>query len=421
MANVHINPQVITDMAALVLGKQIGQGFMKNMSKNLTEEFAKKTYKVGDSVNFYKAYRFEGTSGIGYQPQPVVDVVGTATVDQVAGVHFQWGIIEKTLEVREAMELYVEPVVAAIRGKIAPAAALYCTQNAFNSAGTPGTAPTGPLTYLTAKDILVELGLDESKTPNLVVNRRMSSAFVNGTTSFFNPMNVISGQLKEGQITDALMGAKIFRDQACPVVTNGVYAGTPLVNGAQSADGGNNATMTLNTDGWSSTTLNPNTKFTIGSASSATVGGVNSVHPQTRQDTGRQQVFSVKQDITDTTGTINMLIAPAITPSGQHQNVTTAAVDNAIITVIGTSGQSMQQGIMMDDNAFGFLSVPMQKMPEAGVQCYVSTDPITGFSLMHTMWSNGADPNVGMSINHRWDTLYGFYSNLPETATVIQA
>jgi hypothetical protein len=129
----------------------------------------------------------------------------------------------------------------------------------------------------------------------------------------------------------------------------------------------------------------------------------------------------VKQDITDTTGTINMLIAPAITPSGQHQNVTTAAVDNAIITVIGTSGQSMQQGIMMDDNAFGFLSVPMQKMPEAGVQCYVSTDPTTGFSLMHTMWSNGADPNVGMSINHRWDALYGFYSNLPETATVIQA
>src|SRR6478609_3039151 len=174
MANVHINPQVITDMAALVLGKQIGQGFMRNMSKNLTPEFAKKSYKIGDTCQFYKAYRFEGTSGVGYQPQPVVDVIGSATVDQMAGVHFQWGIVEKTLEVREAMELYVEPVVAAIRGKLAPAAALFCTQNSFNSAGTPGTPPTGPLTYLTAKDILVELGLDEEVLPNLVVNRRMS-------------------------------------------------------------------------------------------------------------------------------------------------------------------------------------------------------------------------------------------------------
>lgn len=417
MANVHINPQVITDIAAMVLGEEIGNGFMANMSTNLTPEFGKKSYKIGDAVEFYKAYRFQATDGVAFQPQPVVDVVGTATVDQWAQVGFSWGIVEKTLEVREAMKLYVEPVVAALRGQLAPAAALYCTQNAFNSVGTPGITPTSMLTYLSARDVLIELGLSDMRTPNLVMNQKMSSTYINAQAPLFNPADLLSRQTKTGDIDRSQLGMRIFRDQSCPVVTNGTYAGTPLVNGAQSADGGNNSTMTLITDGWSSTSLNRNTKFTIGSATSATNGGVNSVHPQTRQDIGRLQVFSVQQDITDSAGAISMLVAPAITPTGQHQNVTTAAADNAIITVIGASGATMTQGIAMDEDAFGFLSVPIQAMPPNGVKCYVSTDPKTGFSLMHTEWSDG-NP---MTINHRWDTLYGFYRNLPETACVVQA
>ena len=376
--------------------------------------------KVGDTVEFYKPYRFEAKDGLGWDPQAVVDQIGTATVNLTNSVQFGWGIVEKTLEVREAMELYVQPVVDALRGKMAPAAAKFCTQNAYNSVGTPGTAPTGTATYTSAKDVLIELGMPGSRIPKAVVNRRMSSAFVNGVQTLYNPTEMISKQMNQGEITNRTLGMDIYQDQSAPVVTNGIYAGTPLVNGAQSADGGNNATMTLATDGWTSTTLNRNTKFTIGSSTSATVGGVNSVHPTTRQDTGRQQVFSVTQDdVTDSGGAIAALpIAPAITPSGQYQNVTIAAPDNGIITIIGTTGATMQQGILKDPKAFGFMSVPLQKLPEGGgTKCYQSTDPLTGFSILHTQFNDGQTLNQW----HRYDVLYGFYKAFPEMATVIQA
>lgn len=418
--NVHINPQIICDMAAIRLGAELGKGYMANMSKTLTKEFAKKDYKVGDTVEFYKPYRLIAKDGLGWDPQALVDQIGTATISRTASIQFGWGIVEKTLEVREAMELYVQPVVDALRGKMAPEAARFCTQNAFNSVGSPGVAPTGTFVYTSAKDTLVELGLPASRIPKAVVNRRMSSAFVNGVQTLYNPTDMIAAQMKKGEITSNTLGMDIYQDQSAPVVTNGIYAGTPLVNGAQSADGGNNATMNLITDGWSSTTLNKNTKFTIGSSTSATVSGVNSVHPTTRQDTGRQQVFSVTQDdVSDSAGAIAALpIAPAITPSGQYQNVTIAAPDNGIITIIGLSAQTMQQGILMDPKAFGLLSVPLQKLPEGGgTKCYQSTDPMTGFSILHTQFNEGQTLNQW----HRYDILYDFYKAFPEMATVIQA
>lgn len=418
--NVHINPQIIADMAAIRLGAELGSGYMANMSKSLTKEFAQKNYKIGETAEFWKPYRLEAKDGFGWDPQPLVDQIGTATVNIPISVQFGWGIVEKTLEVREAMELYVQPVVDALRGKIAPMAARFCTQNAFNSVGQPGVAPTGTFVYTSAKDTLVELGLPGSRIPKAVVNRRMSSAFVNGVQTLYNPTDMIEAQMKKGEITSNTLGMDIYQDQSAPVVTNGIYAGTPLVNGEQSADGGNNAVMNLITDGWSSTTLNKNTKFTIGSSTSATVGGVNSTHPTTHQDTGRQQVFSVTQDnVTDAAGAIAALpIAPAITPSGQYQNVTIAAPDNGIITIIGLSGQTMQQGILMDPKAFGFLSVPLQKLPEGGgTKCTQSTDPKTGFSILHTQFNEGQTLNQW----HRYDCLLGFYKAFPEMATVIQA
>lgn len=417
MANLTFTPKVITELAAIALGEDIGNGYLANMSQALTNEFAQKNYKIGDTVQFWKDYRFIAVPNVDFAPQSVTDQLGTATVNSWAQIGYQWGVLDKTLSVREGMKRYVRPVVNALRAKLATDAALFVVSNSLGSVGTPGTAPTGPLTYLNAVDVLTELGMPMNEKPNMVVNRRMSTAFVDGTKALFNPTTTIGGQFNRGKIVGDTLGCDIYIDQSVPSVTNGTFAGTPLVNGTQTAGGGNNATMTLATDGWSSTSLNQYTKFTIGSASSATVGGVNSVHPQTRQDTGRQQVFSVVDPVSDTAGAISMLIAPAITPDGQYQNVTTSAIDNAIITVIGTTGQTMQQGATFLKDAFGFLSVPIQPLVANGVTCTLATDPKTGFSIMHSEWGDG---NL-MNNNHRWDTLYGFYKNLPEMSVVLQA
>lgn len=411
MPNVILTPKVILNLALMNLGGKLSVA--RNMSRALTKEFAKKSYKVGDTVQYWKPYRFVGGNGLDYDPEAITDQVGSVTVNQMPHVHFEWNLVERTLDLREANELYGVPVAMALAAKINSMAATYAANNALNSVGTPGTAPTTPLTYLTAGDVLCELGLPEGEELNLIINRRMSSAYVNGTTNLFNPTGMLSKQYSKGEMVDSL-GYNVIRDQTINVRTNGTFGGSPVVNGGgQSGNDGNNGTMTLNTNGWSSgaTSLKLGDKFTI--------ANVNSVHPQTRVSTGRLQIFTVQADISDTTGAINMVVAPAITATGPYQNVDSTPAASAVITVIGTTAlANIQQGLLMHKNAFAFVSVPLNEPASgSGGKMTQSTDPDTGLTMCHTVFFDGNK----LVEKHRFDTLIGFGPLYKEMACVVQA
>lgn len=406
--NVVLTPQMLTRLVLMSLGGNLNVA--RNMSSSITPEFAKKEFKIGDTVQVRKPYRFVGGDGLDWDPEALVDQVAAVTVDSVAHVHFQWDSVEKTLDIREAFRLYADPAGTALAHKINAAAATFAAQNALHSTGTPGTAPTSESSYLTAGDILVEHGLPEGKILNLIVNRRMSSAYVSGVKALFNPASTLSKQWNKGEIVDSL-GYKIWRDQTINTHTVGTFAGTPLVNGAnQTAEGGNNSTITLVTDGWTSTSLKKGDKFTI--------AGVNSVHPQTRKSTGRLQMFTVTADISDSSGAMSPVIRPAITISGQYQNVTGAPADDAAITMVGTTGATAQQGLLMHEDAFAFVPVPMA-VPERGdgATSVQETDPETKLVVRYTRYFDG-DASVH---KHRFDCLYGFGAMYREMACVIQA
>jgi hypothetical protein len=399
---------------------------ISNMSHEVTKEFRQKPggNPKGSQVLVRKPYRFTVAEGLTYQPQPIVDQQVPVKLERVAQISYDWNSFEKTLTARQASELYAEPAALALSSKINADAATFIAQNTWNSVGTPGTAPTTQATYLEAGDKLVAQGLPnrEQGNLNLIVNRRMSSAFVNGMSGLQNPAMQISSQMVNGEIVDRLMGYRIFQDQTINTHTVGTYAGTPLVNGSnQTGTGGNNGTQTLITDGWTSgaATLNKGDVFTLGSASSATgAGSVFSVHPQTRISTGIQQQFTVVNTISDTTGAMSPVIRPAITPSGQYQNVDIAPVDNAIITVVGTTGAISQQGILMHKNAFAFVSVPLES-PDSGEGALVAnvTDEMTGLSLRII---KAFDYEESKHIN-RIDVLYDFSMLYGEMAVKIQA
>ena len=396
-----------------------GLSIASNMSSAITPEFAKKEYKVGDTVQFFKPYRFTGGTGIAWDPEPLVDQVGTASVRQIAKVHYQMGSVERTLDIREAMRLYTGPAGRTLKNTINNQAAIFAANNALNAVGTPGTAPTSEATYLAAGDVIVEAGLPDNEKLNLYINRKMSTAFVSGVKSLYNPTGALSKQWNKGEMQDSL-GYDITRDQTISVRTNGTFAGTCLVNGAnQTAANGNNATQNLITDGWTSggAQLKQGDRFTLGSSSSATVGGVNAVHPQTRQSTGRQQVFTVQADISDTTGAMTMVIAPAITPSGQYQNVDSAPVDNAIITMVGTTAlTNITSGLLMHESAFAFISVPMWNPPANGViAAEVISDPETGLNMNMIKYLDGD----AREEKTRFDCLYDFANMYRELSCVI--
>jgi hypothetical protein len=392
------------------------------MASNLSKEFGTpKNAKPGALISVRKPQRFTVAKGLQYQPQPISDTQVQVKLAQVAQVSFEWDSVERTLSLREANELYAKPAGIALASQINTEAAAFVKNNTFNAVGTPGTTPADEQPYLAAGDKIVQLGLPEEEELACIINRKMSSGFVHGVKTLYNPAGTIGRQFSQGQISDSTLGYKFFRDQTLATHTVGTYSGTPIVHLAnQVADGGNNATMTLNTQGWGSgvTTLNQGDVFTIGSATDAVVGGVHSVHPQTRQSTGDLQQFVVMAKISDTTGTINMLVAPAITPTGQYQNVDISPVDTAIITVLGASAVSSPTGLLMHKSSFALVSIPLANPDPKGVEMVSEeTDPETGISISFIRQFDGT---ARKHIN-RFDVLYDFAALYRELACRIQA
>ncbi len=406
--NVLLTPKVMARLVLFDLGGRLN--VCANMSGALTDEFAKKAMKIGDTVQVRKPYRFIGGDGLAFDPEALVDQVSPVTVNNVPHVHFMWDSVEKTLDLREAMRLYAAPAGKAMAFKINAQGATFAANNACFSVGTPGTAPSSEATYLAAGDRLVEAGLPENEDLTLIVNRRMSSAFVSGVKTLFNPAGAIGKQWNKGVMQSSL-GYDIVLDQTINSRTNGTFSVVGVVDGAQQAEGGNNATMSLLTKTWTTASLLVGDRFTI--------DGVYTVHPQTRISTSVLQSFVVTANVADAGGALTAVIYPAITPSGQYQNVSSSAGNNAVITMIGTTGQAnISQGLLLHKDAFAFVSVPMS-VPEDGMGAKVvqESDDDTGLNIRYAKYFAGDSSTE----RHRFDSLTGFGNLYREMACVIQS
>jgi hypothetical protein len=413
MANVLLTPQLLTKLTLMNLGGYLN--VCRNMSTEYSKEYGQKTRKIGDTFNVRKPQRFQTTDGITYQPQPLVNTQVPITVDQFTGVHFEFDSIERTLSLDYIQEKYAKPAAVAISHEINRRAAKYCALNTFNAVGTPGTTPTTIDTYLSAGDKIVQQGLPENERLACIINRKMSSQYVIGNKTVYNPAGQISSMIEKGKIVDSTLGYEFFTDQTIYTHTTGALGGTPLVSGSnQTADGGNNATMNLLTKGWTAAAA-----ARLAAGDIFTIAGIYSVHPQTRQSTGDLQQFVVTAAFSsDGSGNGNVNISPALTASGQYQNVSALPADGAAITVLGAASTATPQGLLMHKDAFAFVSVPLENPEANGVEMVAQeTDPLTGTNLS---FIRDFDPVSRKHIN-RFDTMYGFGKLYPELACRIAA
>jgi hypothetical protein len=171
--------------------------------------------------------------------------------------------------------------------------------------------------------------------------------------------------------------------------------------------------MALKTKSWTAAAasrLLPGDRFTI--------ANVYSVHPQTRQSTGALQQFVVLAPFSsDGSGNGSVTVVPAITPTGQYQNVDSAPADGALLTIDGAAGTVSPQGLLLHKNAFAFVSVPLSNPEEKGVEMvHEETDPETGISLS---FIRAFDSVRRVHVN-RFDILYDFAPLYREMAACIE-
>lgn len=412
--NIVLTPSVYVKGVLMNLGGYLS--VCRNMSKEYSAEFAKQNAKVGDTIGVKKPQRFQTTTGLLYQPQPLAQTKVNITVGDVTGVHFDWDSVEKTLSIEDAQKNYFKPAAIALAHQVNALAAQFCAQNTWNAVGTPGVTPTLVDTYLAAGDKIVEYGLPPQENLTCIVNRKFSSSYVIGQKTLFNEAGTIGGMMKDGEMPDRTLGYRFERDQTIYSQTVGPQGGVPLVDatlafGAITADGGNNGTMVLGTRGWTAAAAS---RLVVGDR--FTIANVYGVHPQTRASVGELQQFVVKAAFSSNGGgNGGVTIAPAITPTGQAQNVTAAPVDGAAITVFGAPGTVSPQALLMHENAFAFVSVPLATPKTGVIYSAQHTDPDTGISLALVQFFDGVNRIEGT----RFDILTGFGVLYPEMSSVI--
>ena len=402
MANAFLTISMITREALRVLENNLT--FTKGVNRQYDSRFGVEGAKIGTVLNVRKPPRYVGRTGSAISIEDAVETQVAVTLDTQFGVDISFTSEDLALKIDDFSERFITPAVATIANKIDHSGlALY--KDIYQSVGAPGTTPNALLTYLSAG-----VKLDDSAAPMdgqraVCITPLMQATMVDALKGLFQQSSAIASQYRKGQMGTAA-GFDWFMDQNVNSHTVGPLGGTPLVNG------GSQTGASLITDGW---TASAASRLKQGDV--FTVAGVNSVNPQSRQDTGVLQQFVCTADkSSDGSGNLTQTISPSIVVSGYGQTVTGSPADNAALTIVGAASTVTPQGLASHKDAFtlAMADLPLPK----------GTD----------MAARVSDDQLGMSIRMirdydittdkfpcRLDVLFGWATLRPELACRVQA
>jgi hypothetical protein len=397
--NQYIFPDwVAPEALRLLLNKlEVAQFFNTDYNKEFDREFP-----IGEVVRVKLPQRFLIRDGLGYTPQPINRINTTVTCNQIFGVDFEWDSFEAAVRMERSKEeiskQYLEPAMAQIAQEIDTRAALFAYQNSNNIMGVLGTDPNSPVTFMQARQRLIELACPPGGEKGMIVPPQVNTALVPALQSLFNPASEISEQYKEGSL-GKLWGFDWYESMSLFRHTAGNWQ-TPANNTISTTAGQSGTSLTVaNTAG---DTYNVGDVFSI--------ANVNQVNPMTRRTLSTiPKTFVVTAPLTGTGGGTDVLnISPAIFgPGSQYQNVDALPAASALMTLFpGTSSPSTKsgaQGLFLHRDAFALVGVKLES-PKATELTAQSRDKKTGIPIRFVRMF---DPVQSKMIN-RWDTVIGF-------------
>lgn len=384
--------------------------FANNVDRSYDDEYVQAGAKVGDTISLRLPQRFVTTKGQAFQQQGITDQIVPVTLTDQANVGIAFSSFQMTVDVDDYTSRYVEPAAVQLANTIDLDGLVRIANETYNSVGTPGTNPTSNSTYLAANTLLSNMAAPPRRM--VITNPDMQAAITNANFALFNPTGTISDSFEKGVYSTNTLGFREwYWDQNVSRHTVGTYSGTPLVNGASQTG------TSLVTDGWGSgvSTLNKGDRFTLGPSAVAGTAGVYSVNPQNYQSTNGLQTFVVTQTVSDTTGAMTITIDPPLITSGNLQTVTASPVDNAVITVIGSTGATGAVGLAWVKEAVVMVMADLVEPEGGAISERIRSKPL-GFSLrLAKQWNILSDQNLA-----RIDCIYGWKAYRKEWIVAVQ-
>ena len=341
MANSILTIDMITRKALEILENNLV--LTRNCNRQYDDSFAVEGAKIGSTLRIRLPDRALVTDGAALQVQDDNEQFTTLTVSSQKHIGVNFTSAELTMQLDDFAERVLKPRISQLASSVdADVANAY--KSIYSSVGTPGTTPSTSLVLLQAQQKLNEYAApmnDRYATVNPAANANL----VEGMKGFFNPVDTISRQFKNGLMGTGVLGYdEINMSQSIAQHTTGSRSAsdTILVNGAVSTQG--QSTISLD-GGTGSATFNVGDVFTI--------ANVYSVNPQTRQSTGSLQQFVVTAAATASSGAwTDIAISPPIyTSSNALATVDSFPANNAAVTVLGAASTTYPQNLVYQKNA----------------------------------------------------------------------
>lgn len=412
MANTLLSPTAITREFLMILHANLT--FTKTVNRQYNSDFANSgatmSGKIGPSLRVRKPNRYSVRTGAAIQVQDTTEDYVTVNCTTQKGVDMRFSSADLTLTIDEFSDRYIKPAALGLASAIdADGTALYT--NIYNYVGVPssnftistGANPTpGAFLNAGAQLSVYNCPLDER---SIVMSPFGQADSVSGLSGLFNPQDTISEQFHKGEMGTAL-GFDFHMDQNIQRLTCGTRVATGETTVSSTAGQTGSQLVCVAVTGHT---------YVVGDIFYITSGtAVNTVNPETKQDSGIPQYFVVTAAATASGSAVTLSISPSIITSGATQTVTASPDANAAITFIGAASSTYMNHLAHHQDAFTLVTADL--IVPKGVD-FAAREVYDGISCRIVRQYDINNDNLPC----RLDVLYGWTTIRPEIACRVLA
>lgn len=391
MANSILTPTAVTREALRILHQKLN--FIGSINRQYDDSFAKSGAKIGDALKIRMPNRYTVRTGKTIDTQDTSEESQTLTVATQKGVDMNFSSAELTLSLDDFSKRILDPAMSVLAANIE-----YDAMTMYKDVYNAVWASASTLAYNNILDarVLMQRGLAPMNGRSANMNSKDMSDLVKDTKTLFNDQAQLSKQYKEGYMGRAA-GYDFMENTLWPGHTRGAGDANYVVN-----------TSTGITSGSATVAVTAGTGSLL-KGDVITIVGVNSVHPETKIDTGVLQQFVIVSDSAGGAG--NITVSPTPVTSGAKQNVViNSAGSGKAVVIAGTASGADTTSLVYQEDAFTFATADLI-MP-SGVD-FARREVMDGVSMRIVRQYDINNDNFPC----RLDVLYGYKTLRPEWAT----
>lgn len=342
MSNTLLTPTAVTREAQIILHNNLA--FVKNCNRQYDDQYEFEGQKAGADIKIRLPNRYTVRTGKTLVAQDTTETSVTLTRATQKGVDMNFSTVELTHTIGDFSKRILAPAVSKLASQL-DFDALAMTFDIYNTVGTPGTTPATAQIWLDAMAKLDNFAAPRDQNRTAVMNPKAMARTVDGLKGLFQDDDAIRDQYRNGVMKRAL-GIKWAMDQNVRSLALGTQFTSPII--ANTAVTG---ATTLDLSGTGTWVAKVGDVFTVAS--------VNSVNPETGQDTGDLAQFVVTTAITGTT-TITVAVSPSIVTSGATATVTRVPTASDVVTHVGSASTTYPHNLVFHEDAFAFATIDLE-------------------------------------------------------------